>query len=153
MSFHDGRELAHETLETYRMRAIELRDEGKKVKDIAHFFGLHPASVSRWFVNYRRGGKKVLKSKKSTGRPPRMNMKETRIILNLLKNPATDYGFPTDLWTCKRVRQLIQKKSRKKFTDVGIWKFLRKFDLTNKKPQRKAIEQDKEKVRKWAKEI
>jgi len=135
------------------MRAIELREEGKKVKEIAHFFGLHPASVSRWFVSYRREGKKALKSKKSIGRPSRMNMKETCDILNLLKKPATDYGFPTALWTCKRVRQLIQKKLHKKFTDVGIWKFLKRFGLTNKKPQRKAIEQDKEKVKKWIKEI
>lgn len=152
MGLNDGRKLSHDTLETYRMRAIKLRNQRKKVKDIAAFFGVHPASVSRWISKYNNGGKESLKSKKATGRPIRLSMAETKKILNTLKKPATDYGYPNPLWTCKRVKQVIKKETNKTYADSGIWKFLRRLRLTNQKPERSAIEQNPDEVRKWLKE-
>jgi transposase len=125
---------------------------GKQVKEIAFFFGLHPASVSRWFVEYKEGGTDALKSRKATGPPPKLTLEEVNRILNCLKKPATDYGFPTSLWTCKRVKQPIQKEIHKNFTEVGVWKLLRRFGLTNKKPERRAMEQNPEEVERWLKE-
>lgn len=145
----DGRELSHEVLENYRLRAIELRKMGKRVNEIAFFFGLHPASVSRWFVKHNRGDN--LKSRKSPGLSPKLTLSEANRILNSLKRPATDYGFPTPLWTCKRVKQLIQKEVNKNFTNVGIWKLLRRLGLTNKKPERRAYEQNPREVKRWVK--
>lgn len=152
MSIKDGRKLSHDTLETYRMRAINLRNQRKKVKDIAAFFGVHPASVSRWIGKYNTGGKESLKSKKATGRPIRLSMTETKRILNCLKKPATDYGYPNPLWTCKRVKQVIKKETNKSYSDVGIWKFLKRLRLTNQKPERSAIEQNPDDVQRWLKE-
>ena len=148
----DGRTLSHEVLETYRLRAIELRKAGKKVKDIAFFFGLHPSAVSRWFVKYKKGGIDALKSRKALGPPPKLTIEEVNEVLNCLKKPATDYGFPTPLWTCKRVKQLVQEETNKKYTVVGVWKLLRRFGLTNQKPERRAMEQDTKEVKRWIKE-
>ena len=148
----DGRKLSHEVLETYRLRAIELRKLGKSVKEIAFFFGLHPNSVSRWFVKHRKEGVDALKSRKAPGPTPKLTLEEVNKILNCLKKPATDYGFSTPLWTCKRVRQLIQKETRKNFTVVGVWKLLRRLGLTNKKPERRAMEQNPKEAKKWVKE-
>lgn len=152
MDFYDGRKLSHEVLETYRMRAIELRKRGKRVKEIAFFFGLHPASVSRWFVKYKRMGIDALMGRKGTGRPSKITLEEANKILNCLKKPATDYGFPTPLWTCKRVKQLMQEEIHKDFTKVGVWKLLRRFGLTNKKPERRAMEQNPAEAKRWVKE-
>ena len=148
----DGRELSHEVLETYRLRAIELRQAGKKVKDIAFFFGLHPASVSRWFVKYRKKGKHALKSTKAPGPAPKLTIKEAKHIIRCLKKPATEYGFSTPLWTCKRVRKVIQEEASKRYTSVGAWKFLRRFGLTNKSPEKRAIEQNPKEAKRWVKE-
>ena len=150
-SLSDGRKLSHEVLEAYRLRAIELRKMGKPVKEIALFFGLHPNSVSRWFVKHRRGGTDALKSRKAPGPAPKLTFEEASGVLNCLKKPATDYGFPTPLWTCKRVRQLIRKETGKSFTEVGVWKLLRRLGLTNKKPERRAMEQNPKEAKKWMK--
>lgn len=150
--YYDGRKLSHEVLEVYRLRAIELRKMGKSVKEIAFFFGLHPASVSRWFVKHKREGIEALKSRKATGPSPKLTSEEINKILNCLKKPATDYGFPTPLWSCKWVKQLIQKETHKKFTVVGVWKLLRRFGLTNKKPERRATEQNPKEAKRWIKE-
>ncbi|MDI6892955.1 MAG: IS630 family transposase, partial [Actinomycetota bacterium] len=122
------------------------------MKEIALFFGLHPGSVSRWFVKHKRGGIDVLKSRKAPGPSPKLTFGETNRILNCLKKPATDYGFSTPLWTCKRVRQLIQKETRKNFTVVGVWKLLIRLGLTNKKPERRAMEQNPREAKRWLKE-
>lgn len=90
----DGRKLSHEVLENYRLRAMELRKMGKSVKEIAFFFGLHPNSVSRWFVKYRRGGIDAIRRRKVPGPVPKLTLEEAEKILNCLKKPATEYGFP-----------------------------------------------------------
>lgn len=148
----DGRTLSHEVLETYRLRAMELRKMGKKVKEIAFFFGLNPASVSRWFTKNKRDGKDALKSTKATGRPLTLTLDERNKLLECLKKPATDYGFQTPLWTCKRVRHVIWKEFHKKFTNVGVWKMLKRFGLTNQKPEKRAAEQNSEETKRWIKE-
>lgn len=150
----DGRKLSHEILETYRMRALDLRASGKKVKDIAFFFGLHPASVSRWFVEYRKGGKKMhtLKSKKSPGPAPKLIINEARHIISCLKKPATEYGYPNALWTCKRVKRVIEVETGKQYTTVGVWKFLRRLGLTNQTPEKRATEQDPKEAKRWIRE-
>jgi transposase len=152
MNTCDGRELSHEVLETYRLRAKELREMGKQVKEIALFFGLHPASVSRWFVKHRKYGIEALKSKKAVGPVPKLTLDETEMVLNCLKMSATSYGFPTPLWTCKHVARLIQRETDKSFTVVGVWKFLKRFGLTNKKPEKRAMEQNPKEAKKWLKE-
>lgn len=149
----DGRELSHEVLETYRLRALELRQAGKKVKDIAFFFGLHPASVSRWFVQYRKGGKQALKSTKAVGAPPKLTISQAKHIIRCLRKPATDYGFPTPLWTCKRVVKVIRDEEGKQYTTVGVWKLLKRFGLTNKSPERRAAEQNPEEAKQWIREV
>ena len=62
-----GRQLSHEVLEAYRFRAIQLKKEGWNIKDIAHAFGLNRRAITRWFLIYKKYGKKALKSKKAKG--------------------------------------------------------------------------------------
>jgi len=62
-----GNSYSHEILEHYRFRTIELYKKGKKINDIADFFGLHRCAISHWITLYKRDGKKALKSKKSRG--------------------------------------------------------------------------------------
>ena len=63
-----GRQLSHDVLEHYRFRAIELWKEGKKVKTLHIFFGLHRVTVSYWISAYRRGGKKFSRAERLQAR-------------------------------------------------------------------------------------
>ena len=82
----DGRSLSHEVLEHYRFRAVELHEEGRKVSEIAYFFGMHRGSVSKWITTYKREGEKGLKSTKAPGPTAKLTDKETQHILEILKN-------------------------------------------------------------------
>lgn len=43
---------------------------------------------------------------------------------------AFSYGYATDLWTLKRVAQVIEKGFGKEFTESGVWHVLRDLDLS-----------------------
>lgn len=145
----DGRSYPHDVLEHYRFRAIELHNEGKRVNDIAHFFGVHRGSVSGWITAYKRKGKEALKSRKSSGRPHKIAEKEMKMVIKVLQDDAMLYGFETPLWTCKRLQQVIHRKTGKKIHTTNVMRWLKKWGMTNQKPKRRATQQDEEAVKKW----
>ncbi len=147
-----GRQLSHEVLEQYRNRAIELRKKEWQVNEIADAFGVNRRAVTRWFTIYKRQGKEGLKSQKAPGPKFKLLPKEMRRLLQCIKQPATNFGFETPLWTCKRVDYLIKKITKKKLDNANVWRLLKKLGLTNQKPERRALEQNPNAVRKWLKE-
>lgn len=149
---YQGRQLPHEVLEHYRFRAVELHKSGERVKDIARFFGVHQNSVSRWLIAYRQKGKKAIRSRKATGRPPKLSWDEFTGVLSDLKLPATDFGFETPLWTCKRVQHLIHQRTWKRLDISNVWRWLGKLGLSNKKPERRVIEQNPKEAKRWLRE-
>jgi len=149
----DGRKITHEVLEYMRLRAIELRKSGEKVNDIAKFFGVQRGSVSRWLTTYRRGGKKALKSRKAPGPEPKLTIKEKKHIIKSIESPATEYGFETPLWTCKRIQWLIKKEANKTLHISNVWRWLVSWNMSPQKPERRAHEFDPEEWDKWMKEV
>lgn len=152
MQKDDGRSISREALENYRFRAIQLYKDGKQINEIAYFFGIHRGSVSRWITLYKRNGKNILRRKKARGAEYKLSKKELKDIISMLNDDATNYGFETPLWTCKRVQQMIFKKTRKTMHTTGIRKLFRKLKLSPQKPKRFAFQRNEKVVRKWLKE-
>lgn len=148
----DGRTYPREVLEHYRFQAVKLIKEGKKINEIAYFFGVHRESVSRWITLYKRGGKKALKRRKAKGAEYKLNPKELKKLLSVLNDDATIYGFETPLWTCKRAQQFLLKEIGKKMHTTGIMKLFKKLRLSPQKPTRISPQRDRKAVRKWLKE-
>ena len=148
----DGRSYSHEVLEYHRFRAVELHKNGKKIKDIADFFGVHRGSVSKWITANRREGKKALFSKKAVGPSYKLTEKEMKNLIRLFEEDATHHGFETPLWTCQRIQQIIKKRTGKEIHTTNIMRWLKRWNFTNQKPQRKASQQDEKIVKKWLKE-
>ena len=143
----DGRSFSHEVLEHCRFRAIELHKKGKKVNDIADFFGLHRCSVSHWISSYNRDGKKILESKKSTGRPSKLTEQEISELLALFENDAMQYGFETPLWTCRKIQKIVKERFGKKIHTTNIMRWLKKLNMTNQKPRRMAFQRDEKAIK------
>jgi transposase len=145
----DGRSYSHEVLEHYRFRALELYEDGKKVNDIADFFGVHRCSVSHWISSYKRHGKRTLKSKKSVGPAYKLGEQEMNDLLTLFEEDAMQYGFETPLWTCKRIQHIIKHRFGKKIHTTNIMRWLKRINITHQKPQRQASQRDEKAVKKW----
>lgn len=56
------------------------------------------------------------------------------------------------LWTRQAVKELIQKKFKKKLALTTVGNYLRSWGFTSQKPLKKAYEQKPENVKKWLKE-
>ncbi len=152
MKKQDGRTFPHEVLEHYRFQAIRLHKERRQVNEIARFFGIHRGSVSRWLTAYKRNGRKSLKSTKAPGPTPKLTSKETRSLLRILKEPATDHGFDTPLWTCNRLQILIISQTGKNLHISTIARLLKRWGITNQKPEKRALQADPKEGKRWLRE-
>src|SRR5271165_4465160 len=124
----DGRTLPHNILEEMRFRAIEAYQAGKGVAEIAKLLGVHWGSVSRWLTKWRRDGERALKERKATGRPPKLDCKRHgKAILELVKHPATEFGYEHPLWTCERIRQVISAELNLAVSVPTLWRELKKL--------------------------
>ena len=61
-------------------------------------------------------------------------------------------GFPTDLWTCPRVAQLIAQRFRIRYHVDHIGRLLHALGWSPQKPARRAVERDEEAIRGWVKQ-
>jgi len=147
-----GRQLSHEVLESYRFRTIELRKKGWRLSKIAEAFGVNIRAVIRWNTNYKKEGKKSLRSKKALGPSYKLSEKEIKNILSILYDDATIYGFENPLWNCKMVQQIILKRIGKKIHTTNIMRLFKKLNLSPQKPERIASQRDRIAIRKWKSE-
>ncbi len=80
--------------------------------EIARRVGVSRSAVTQWAqqLKKRRHGLNGLRSRKHTGRPPRLTKANWRHVLMLLRRGALAAGFATDIWTLARIRELIQRE-------------------------------------------
>ncbi len=149
----NGYTISHETLEEMRMMGVRMIQQGHRAEDIASWMRLNRSCVFRWVQRYRQGGVKALRSTKTTGAPGKLKESQILGLMEMLRRPAMDYGFESDLWTGPRVRILIRKKFGIRFHPKHMGRFLRRLGLVRKSPERRALEQDPQKVRQWQKHV
>jgi transposase len=97
-------------LEQRRCQAVALRRRGYGPSEIAEMLKTTPQSVCRWVRACRRRGEKALVAKPVPGRPSKLNARQKRGLAKCLLKGASAFGFGTDLWTCPRVRLLIEQR-------------------------------------------
>jgi len=139
-----------EMLERRRMRAIELVNKGRYSQvGAAKELGVNPRSVRLWMYLYRREGVAGLRSKPTPGRPCRLDGKLKKRLEKILLRGAKSAGYGTDLWTCPRVMEVIQREFGVRYHVDHIGKLLHLLGFTPQKPQRRAVERDEEEIRSW----
>ena len=100
-------------LEARRRLAVRRVDEGWSQKDVAAFLGVHPVTVAKWVARHRADGDDGLAAKPTPGRPRFLTADQERKVLGWLAEPPTEHGFRTDLWTARRVAELIRPAVRR----------------------------------------
>lgn len=140
-----------EELERRRNRAIGLLQQGYQPVEIAHMVGVDRRSVRRWNATYRAQGHEGLTSKPVPGRPRKLGDPGCKKLDALLQKGAKAAGFPTDLWTCPRVAEVIRSRFGVRYHVDHIGRLLRSLGWTPQKPARRAAERDEERIEGWVK--
>ena len=91
-------------------RAFELKQQGWSQQQIANALGVSKGAVNQWMKRVRHGGIQVLKRQAAPGVPPRLSEEQRARVPELLERGAEDYGFRGELWTSKRVAEVIRRE-------------------------------------------
>lgn len=138
-------------LEARRRRAAGLLGRGKGTNEVARLVGVTPSCVSKWKKAIKRHGSDGLKARPHPGPKPRLNGTQKRSLVALLKKGAVAAGYPNDLWTCKRVADLIGREFGVFYDPDHVWRILDSLGWSAQKPEARARERDEKAIERWRK--
>ena len=73
-------------------------------------------------------------------------------MLSWVAKPPTSFGFPTDLWTSRRLAALIEQRLSIRFNSNYLVEWLRARQHTPQKPDQPARERDEAAIARWKQE-
>lgn len=139
-------------LERRRRRALTMLKEGLQPVEVARRLGVDRRSVRRWKAAVRIQGEVGVRAKPAPGRPPKLGAKHRTKLEALLLKGAQAAGYDTDLWTCPRVGDLIERRFGVHYHVDHIGRLLHQLDWSPQKPTRRALERDEEAIGRWVHE-
>jgi transposase len=135
-------------LERRRRLALSKLHDGYTVSEVADFLGVSERAVYLWQAAGKRGVDGV-KAKPPPRRKGKLTGRQERTVLTwFLKSPKS-FGYNTDLWTGRRVAEVIRRKWGVDFNWRYLLGWLKDRGITPQKPQRRAREADQEAIERW----
>lgn len=141
-----------EELEHRRMRALALLKEGLPPVEVAQRVGADRRSVRRWKATARTEGVAGLRARPASGRPPKLRAKQRSKLEALLLKGAQAAGYHTDLWTCPRVAEVIERRFGVSYHVDHMGRLLHDLGWSAQKPARRALERDEPAIQRWVRE-
>lgn len=138
-----------EELERRRRLAVRRVHEGYSTQEVADFLGIDPSSVRRWLSVFRQGGERALRARPVAGRPPKLSYTHEKIILRWLRSNPIEFGFPTELWSAKRLALMIRTAFEIDMSVHYLSNWMRERDFTPQIPGRIPRERNPERIAAW----
>lgn len=103
---------------------------GRTVREVADFLGVSATSISNWAQRYRSEGVEGLAVRPGRGRKARANVSEVELYV---RQSPQFFGLMQTRWTLHALAQVVP--SLQGFTDMGVWKVLRRAGFRYKRGQ------------------
>jgi len=107
----DARLLNPTTQDYLRQQAIRLREQGKRMGEIATYLGVHRTTVSRWWRQYKQEGEVALKQQPrgaKLGEGRSLSPAEEAKVKQLMQAHFPDeVNIDSALWTRSAVQTLL----------------------------------------------
>jgi transposase len=139
-------------LEARRRIAVTKIGEGWSQAAVAEFLGVHPVTVAKWMSRHRQQGDAGLTARPTPGRPRFLTHEQEQTVLRWLADKPTAHGFRTDLWTARRVADLIHRRFGVTFHRDYLRAWLRQRGYSPQKPRRRAKQRNQEAIDRWVAE-
>ena len=138
-------------LEARRLRAAELLAEGKTTAQVAALLGAGHSSVKKWKAALAKGGREALAAKPPPVRSSKLdNLQKSELVEILVRGPLAS-GYRTDLWTYRRVAEVVQIRFGVSYHPDHLGRILHDLGFTPQKPEQLARERDEESIQRWPK--
>lgn len=138
----------YSTLEL-RGRAVRAVLQGQPLGQVADAYGVDRTTLYRWVRRFHERGDEGLQRKPGSGRPRLLAKFDVFALNDILVQPASEFGFETDLWTVRRLRQVVQEHYGVSVSARTIWRRLRDAGFTYQKPERQYFELNEEAREEW----
>ena len=136
--------------EERRKRAWALKHEGWAQKDIAAALGASEGAVSQWMKRAREGGgTEALSRRPPPGARPRLRADQRVQIPGLLISGAEAHSFRGDVWTAKRVTEVIWRHFGVRYHPDHVSRLLRYLGWSRQQPVERAAQRDEEAIQQW----
>ena len=139
-----------EAIEARRIEGARLLKRRVRQAEVARRLGVSRQSVSAWARQLSEVNGAVGKLKaKPLGRPKRLQAQQCQALSSALLKGALQAGFPTELWTVKRVRALVAREFGIEYSNTGCWELLRGLGFSPQKPEKRATQRDEQAIVDW----
>jgi transposase len=92
-------------------------------------------------------------NKSGGGRPRRLNDRQLEELEELLKKGATAHGWQNNLWTTKRIREVIKKNFGIEFCRSHVWHILNDYmNWSAIRPAKQVAKRDDAEIARWKEE-
>lgn len=137
------------TEQARRVKAGRLFARGYSQAEVARELSVSRQSASRWFHIWNSGGEEALRGAGRTGRQRKLSGDELCRLAALLLEGACAHDYDTDLWTLKRIAQVIKRRFKVSYHPSHVWKLLGELGWSCQRPERRARERDEDAIRRW----
>src|SRR5215813_6398222 len=133
-----------------RRHAWELKQAGWKQQDIAAALGVTSGAVSQWLTRARADGvDDGLRAHPASGRPPKLTPEQRAQLPALLDRGAEADGFRGQVWTCKRVVEVIRHTFGVTYDPSHVGRMLHTLGSSVQRPIERATQRDEAAIRGW----
>ncbi len=132
-----------------RVRAVRAVVRGRSMSDVADAYDTNRSTVSRWVTRFEEQGEEGLVRRPTSGRPRTLAQLTEEELRNIVLQPASQFGYESDLWTVSRLQVVIEDQYRVSVSKDTIWRRLREAGLTYQKPERQYYELDEQARQDW----
>lgn len=142
--------LTPEQMEERRVQAGQMLRRRKLSKaEIARQMGVSRMAVTQWAKQLAKGGLRRLRRRKRSGRPPKLNREQRKILRRLLKRGAKAFGFRSDRWTLHRIQRVIEREFHVVYHPNYVARILDQMGWSLRVPRPRAKERDEALIRAW----
>lgn len=143
------RRSSYETEQVRRMSAAKLFRKGLTQAEVARQLGVSRQTTSRWHAAWKAGGKEALSGVGRVGRRAKLSGDQLCQLAAILLQGARAQGYETEIWTLKRIAQVIRRKFKVSYHASHVWKVLGQLGWSCQRPERKARERNEEAIGRW----
>jgi transposase len=136
-------------LEATRRQAVALVLKGQTQAVVAKAFAVHWVTVAKWMARHRAEGDAGLASKPTPGRPRFLSLAQEAQVKSWLAQKPTEHGFRTDLWSARRIVELIRRYFGVKFHPASMRRWLTERGYSPQRPARKARQRNDDAIMHW----
>jgi transposase len=131
-----------------RMQAGRLLLDGMQQAQVARTVGVTRKAVNLWNRQLTESGLRGLEGR-PRGRPAGLSDEQKAELLRLLANGALTQGFATELWTVRRVRQLIEERFSRRYSESQVHRILVGLGFSSQAPTATELSRDGAVIRRW----